>query len=221
MAVRPACTDSPTVGPRTAVPVAGQIGPHRAAAGSLVGRGADSAAAGLVAADRPTTASELDRRWAQPGAEGAGWVDALAELAAGVRSTTCASGRRVRVCRAPSLPRAFCLGAGWAVGLAARPALGPVSGPVCGPSCAQSFVQGPAPASGLGWLVNSRANSFQNDQKSQPPSPAGWHSISANRGASRVRRSTRPARAARRRSYLPCRGCCAAAARCRCGHLPA
>ena len=210
MAERLAGADS-----RTAVPVAGQ--------------GADSAAAVLVAADRSTTASVWDRHWAQPGAERAGWADASAELAAelaavlaaGVRSTRCASGRRVRVCRAPSLPRAFCLGAGWAVGLAARPALGPVSGPVCGPSCALSFVQGPAPASGLGWLVNSRANSFQNDQKSQPPSPAGWHSISANRGASRVRRSTRPARAARRRSYLPCRGCCAAAARCRCGHLPA
>lgn len=177
MAARLARTDSRTVGPHTAGPVADQIGHHMEvpAVGPAVGLQVDSAAAALVGVDRPTIASALGRRWAQPGAVPAGWAGATsaAEPAAAVRSTTCASGHRVPAYPVPGSRVTGWL-PGWVAGLAARPAFGP--------GFAQYLALGSAPASGLGWLLNSRANQFQNDQKSQPPSPAGWHSISANRG---------------------------------------
>ena len=180
MAERPARTDSRTVGRHTAGPAAGQIGHHMEVPavgpvlGLAVGLRVDSAAAALVGAGRPTTASALGRRWAQPGAVPAGWAGApAAELAAAVRSTTYASGHQVPAYPVPGSRVTGWL-PGWVAGLAARPAFGP--------GFAQYLALGSAPASGLGWLLNSRANQFQYDQKSQPPSPAGWHSISANRG---------------------------------------
>ena len=157
--------DSRTAGEDDRLPAAmaaAQIGtqPGMVATALAVGLRADFALSGLVRAEAPTIVSALGPHWSWQGAGPAGLADAAAVQAAGVHSTRCASGRRIPACRA-----AFCPVAG----LAACPAFDLASGLVL------------APASALGWLVNSRANQFQNDQKSQPPSPAGWHSISAKR----------------------------------------